>query len=383
MLNVALFTYNTKPRGGVVHTLALAEALCARGCSVTVFALGLGGSTQFYRPAAVPTQVFSFPPREDESLESRILRYIDTYTAGMEQEALDRFDIFHAQDCISANCLNRLQQKGLIPFFIRTVHHLDDFVTPSLVSCQQQSVVVPKALITVSQTWRQKLQQLYERSSAVIHNGVDDRFFQPDAASAALKTSLQLENNIVFLTLGGIEPRKNTIVTLQAFAEVKRQLPQAALIIAGGSTLFDYRPYRLEFDRILERLPSSVRGDIRIITAPDDATVQQLYQLSDVYLQPSLQEGWGLAVLEAMASGTPVVASSIDVFREFLTDGFNACFADPGDPTSVAAHMLQTVRDKELQKRLTTNGKQTAAEYSWLTAADRHIHFYRRILSDG
>ncbi|MDF2963741.1 MAG: glycosyl transferase family 1 [Paenibacillus sp.] len=382
-MKVALYTYNTKPRGGVVHTLALAEALRAKGCTVTVFALGLNGTTQFFRPVTADTKVFPFVHRQDETFESRILRYIDTYTAGLESEELAHFDIHHTQDCISANCLNRLTKKGLVPFFLRTVHHLDDFVTPALVECQHQSVIQPKALITVSQTWRDRLEHSYSRSSTVIHNGVEERYFLHGQNLEDFKASLGLHDKIVFLTVGGIEPRKNTIVTLQAFAEVKRWLPQAVLLIVGGATLFDYRDYRVQFDRIVEEHPSSVRDDIRILSAPDDQTVQQLYQLADVYVQPSVKEGWGLAVLEAMASGTPVVASDIAVFREYLNHEHNALLADPLVPANLAAHMLRVVKDTELQIRLSTNGVFTASEYTWPMAADRHIQLYRGMVADG
>ncbi|MCP1136234.1 MSMEG_0565 family glycosyltransferase [Paenibacillus polysaccharolyticus] len=382
-MKVALYTYNTKPRGGVVHTLALAEALRAKGCSVIVFALGLNRTTQFFRPVSADTKVFPFAHRENEAFEDRILRYIDTYIAGLENEDLHQFDIHHAQDCISANCLNRLSKKGLVPFFLRTVHHLDDFVTPTLVECQHQSVTQPKALITVSHTWKERLEHSYSRTSTVIYNGVEERYFQHGQSLEEIKTSLGLHDKIVFLTLGGIEPRKNTIATLQAFAEVKHRLPQAVLLIAGGATLFDYRDYRVQYDRIVEGLPSLVREDIRILSAPDNQMVQLLYQLADVYVQPSVQEGWGLAVLEAMASGAPVVASNIAVFQEYLTHEHNALLADPFDPAELAAHMLRVVRDTELQIRLSKNGIYTASEYTWPMAADRHIHLYRGMLTDG
>lgn len=381
-MKIALYTYNTKPRGGVVHTLALAEALRDTGCSVTVFALGLKGSTTFFRPVRTETTVFPFSPLPDEPFEFRIMRYIDTYTASLEEEDLSSFDIHHAQDCISANCLNRLRKKGLVPFFLRTVHHLDDFVTPQLVECQHQSVLQPKALITVSRTWKEKLESTYSRASTVIHNGVDERFLNQAAASDALAASLGLEQKIIYLTLGGIEPRKNTIETLRAFAQVKLLIPQAALVIAGGATLFDYRSYRAEFDRVLESLPTSIRDDIRIISSPDDRTVEQLYKLAHVYLQPSIKEGWGLAVLEAMASGTPVIASDIEVFHEFMTHEHNALLANPADPQDIASNMLRLTNDTGLAGRLIKNASITVREFSWSRTAEHHIDFYRRMLSD-
>ncbi|GCL73576.1 MSMEG_0565 family glycosyltransferase [Paenibacillus naphthalenovorans] len=381
-VNVALYTYNTKPRGGVVHTLALAEALKEQGCSVTVFALGLNGTKQFYRPVGTETTVFPFETREHEGFEDRILRYIDTYTDALEKERLEAFDIHHAQDCISANALTRLGKKGLVPFFLRTVHHLDDFVTPALVECQHQSVLQPRAIVTVSQSWKKKLESLYSRSSTVIHNGVDERFFTSDESSIDTETLAPLKGKIVYLTIGGIEPRKNTIETLRAFVEVKQRIPQAVLVIAGGTTLFDYRPYRTGFERLLESLPAEIRSDVRIIPSPDDRTVKHLYRLAHVYLQPSIKEGWGLSILEAMASGTPVVASNIEVFQEFMTHEHNALLSDPMDSRAIAANMLRLTHDPALADRLRKNAGMTARQYTWPQTAGGHINLYRRVLSN-
>jgi glycosyltransferase-like protein len=382
-MNIALYTYNTKPRGGVVHTLALAEALQKRGCSVTVYALGIGGAKQFYRSVEAETRVIPIVSRLGDSFEGRIAHYIDTYTAALEEEPLEQFDIHHVQDCISANCLSRLKEKGRIPFFLRTVHHLDDFTTPILIDCQQKSVVRPESLITVSDYWQNRLLTEYERSSTVIHNGVEQRFFNSPGDKQQLKEKYGLADKTVFMTIGGIEPRKNTIRTLRAFAEVKRAIPNSSLIIAGGTTLFDYRHYLEEFKEELNAMDSAVRDDVQLIGSPDNDTIQDYYNLADCFVQPSTKEGWGLAVMEAMALGTPVVASTIKVFREFLTHDHNALLADDNDEQAIAACMMRMVRDIGLSARLRDNGKATAHKYSWESAADKHLAVYERMVLDG
>mgnify|MGYP001231116483 CR=1 FL=1 len=378
-MKVALYTYSTKPRGGVVHTLALAEALADQGCRVTVFALGHGGSARFFRDVRAETRVFPFPPIAGEPIEAKIRRSIDTFAEALENEPLERFDVHHAQDCISANSLHRLKEKGKIPFFLRTVHHLDDFTTPVLIECQNRSVMHPKAIITVSDYWRDILQREYGRSPVVIHNGVDKRFFAaPDRTADELAA---YKGHRVLFTLGGIEPRKNTIASLQAFAEIKRELPEAVLLIGGGATLFDYRPYRAQFDATLERMPRDVREAVRLIPQPSDELVHQLFWRADVYLQPSVKEGWGLSVLEAMASRTPVVASHIQVFREFLRHEANALLVDPRRIRDLADGIYRVLTDHQLRERLTANGYRTARAYTWDNAAVQHLHFYRSVLS--
>ncbi|KRF41920.1 MSMEG_0565 family glycosyltransferase [Paenibacillus sp. Soil787] len=383
-MRIALYTYNTKPRGGVVHTLALAEALKEQGCSVTVFALGVSGEGQFFRPVRTETKVFPFAAQQHEAFESRILRYIDTYEEGLSQESLEAFDIHHVQDCISANALHRLMTQGRIPFFVRTVHHLDDFTTPALIDCQKKSVMLPESLVTVSEAWQQRLQFDYGRSSSVIHNGVESRFFQSKQDQAELKVKYGLLGKTVFLTIGGIEPRKNTISTLLAFERVKETIPDAELLIVGGSTLFDYKYYLEHFNDLLRSMPLSIQKAVRIIGSPDNETVQEFYRLADCYVQPSKKEGWGLALLEAMATRTPVVASTIDVFQEFMRDGYNALLADPEDIPAIAAKMTEAVSEKDRSRLMTMNGYETASQYTWAKAAEKHIEFYeRRLMSHG
>ena len=122
-MRIALLTYSTRPRGGVVHTLALAEALARRDHDVTVHTLGRGGDHTFFRPVdpAVTVAVAPFPDVADETVGERVLRSIAALHDDVDPAA---YDIVHAQDCISANAVGRC---------IRTVHHLDVFTTPELV----------------------------------------------------------------------------------------------------------------------------------------------------------------------------------------------------------------------------------------------------------
>jgi hypothetical protein len=99
-LRIALLTYSTRPRGGVVHTLSLAEALSQRGHDVTVWSLARGGDTSFFRAVdpRVTVRLVTFPDRE-ESVGERIVRSIDLLGAAFDQ---DEYDVVHAQDCITA-----------------------------------------------------------------------------------------------------------------------------------------------------------------------------------------------------------------------------------------------------------------------------------------
>ena len=110
-------------------------------------------------------------------------------------------------------------------------------------------------------------------------------------------------------------------------------------------------------------------------TVPD-AELPGWFGAADSFVFPSISEGWGLVVLEALAAGLPVVASDIEVFREFLTHDVDAVLTGAADPASLAAGMARVRDDPELVRRLRSAGAATADRYSWASTARRHMELY-------
>ena len=154
-LRIAQFTYSTNPRGGVAHTLALAEHLQELGQDVHIFALGKTELDSFPRSVSVPyTLIPAFTPQgAEEPLDERIHRYIQTYYEYLLEIFPGTYDVYHAQDCISANALWQIREDGLIPHFFRTIHHIEDFTSSSLIECQNNSVYRPDFRLVVSNYW--------------------------------------------------------------------------------------------------------------------------------------------------------------------------------------------------------------------------------------
>ncbi|HEX9718008.1 MAG TPA: glycosyltransferase, partial [Actinomycetota bacterium] len=136
---MALLTYSTRPRGGVVHSLNLAEALRALGEPVHLFALG-DPETGFFRQTSVPHTIVPAPPPAD-TLEERVADSMSALLEHLRTALLGSFDVVHAQDCIAARAATDLRDAGSGIPVIRTVHHVDDFTTRVLVDCQRRSIV--------------------------------------------------------------------------------------------------------------------------------------------------------------------------------------------------------------------------------------------------
>ncbi len=386
-LRIALFTYSTKPRGGVVHTLALAEHLAARGHAVHIFALGKD-QAGFFRPLAVPHTIIPYVQLPDNlPLDEKILDYIQTYYAHLSRAEAEQFDIYHAQDCVSANALWRLREAGKLPWFIRTIHHIDDFVTPTLIQCQNDSFVRPEHCFTVSDYWQQRLRAEVGVECAIIYNGVDLTRYgpPPTGARAAARQRFGLSDEVVFLNIGGIEPRKNTLGILNAFERVHQQFQQAGrrsvLWLAGGETLLDYTPYRTEFFDRLARSSLQQGVDVRLLGIVPDADIPALYHAADVLAFPSVKEGWGLVVLEALASGLPVLASDLPTFREYLRDGDNALLVNPTDEEALTEGLYRLATDDRLRDTLVQGGFPIVKKYSWQNTALAHEHYYQEWLN--
>jgi len=383
---IALLTYSTKPRGGVAHTLSLAESLAELGQKVHVYALATG--SEFFRHADVPSTLIPCPNIKYESMDEKILSYIEIYTDYLKP-LTSEYDIFHAEDCISANALLNLRNIGLINDYARTIHHVDDFTSKCLIECQLKSIVEPDYVVAVSKFWERELRQTYSLNPTVINNGVSvNKFATKNRSEAKLnaKKKFGVDGSKVILSIGGIEPRKNTITTLRAFSIARSKLKEMGerlvWLIGGGETLFDYRDYRDEFLKEVQSLGLNLDEDIYVLGNVEEDNIPSLYNAADVFVFPSIKEGWGLVAFEAMAAGVPVIASGIEPITEYLVDEENAFLISPMDYEDLAEKIMILLSNHDLQEHFIKRGQITARMYSWDNTARKHIKFYNNILEE-
>ena len=382
---VGLVTYSVKPRGGVVHTLALAEALHAAGYPVRVIALG-DPAAGFFRPVAAPFTIIEAPPSLP-TLEERVFANVDALAAGLGDLVAD-LPILHTQDCISARAAARVRDAaaGPPPVVVRTVHHVDDFTSPSLIDCQRQAILEPDRILVVSERWREILAEDYGTSADVVHNGVDVARFRsadPDLVAALRQRAgaggaAGAGDRPLILAVGGIEPRKGSDTLMKAVAGLRKGGRRPVLAVVGGHSFQDYREYR---DRVLASIPDlglRLDDDVVLLGTVPDAELPGWYAAADVLAFPSTKEGWGLAVLEAMSAGLPVVASDLPVFREYLRPGQDALMVPVDDAGALATALAAVLGDEALAARLRAAGHAVAARFTWAASAAEHQAIYAR-----
>jgi glycosyltransferase-like protein len=377
-LRIAILAHSTNPRGGVVHALALADALWRLGHEPVVHAPDATGRGFFRRTLHKTVSV----PATDAVgatmrglVESRVADYVRYF----EQNARRRFDVYHAQDGISGNALATLKERGLIGAFARTVHHVDSFTDDRVARLQTRSIVLADRHFVVSRLWRESLHRDYGIEAAVVGNGVDRSVFSsaPDDRDRDLGRHLGLGAGPVFLAIGGVEPRKNSLNILRAFVRIAASHPDAQLVIAGGVSLLDHRAYQRGFRAEMERLGEPASRVI-LAGAIDQADMPALYRVADALIFPSITEGFGLVAIEAIACGTPVVTSRAAPFTGHFGDE-DVVWCDPLSVASIADAMVLSVQP-ETRARLSTRAETVLAPHDWHRVAAAHLPVYEQIL---
>jgi glycosyltransferase involved in cell wall biosynthesis len=168
------------------------------------------------------------------------------------------------------------------------------------------------------------------------------------------------------LAVGTLEPRKNLARLLAAFAEAAPELPEHHLVVVGPAG----------WGRALPAGGPPAR--VALAGRVDDATLHGLYAAADGLAYPSLYEGFGLPVLEAMAHGTPVLTSDRSSLPEVAGDA--ALLVDPTDAGAIAKGLVELVGDRELRERLAAAGPRRAAAFTWPATAAATWAAYREAL---
>jgi glycosyltransferase-like protein len=408
-LRIGLLMHSLNPRGGVVHALELADALVERGHQVTLMASAKAGQTLF-RTTRARLSVAPLPalPALSDGLVDMVRTRIQAMASHLRSLTdMATFDVLHSQDSITANALADLVDEGRIPGFMRTVHHLDRFEEAQLTRWQARGVQAASQLCCVSALWQRELAQGWSRSALLVPNGVNLRRFQAQVDEAQAKREAELlaglgvqGDGVVWLAVGGVEARKNTVGLLRAFAKARQEAMQALslpsgataqaqaqarlvagaqLVIAGGASLLDHEAVAVAFKAALAEhgLAPGHAGDGRVLVTgpvPDEA-LPALYRRATALAMPSLCEGFGLCVLEALACGTPAIASRIAPFTEHLGEQ-EVLWVDPSSVDSMAKALWLSL-DPEHTSPMVQGASAVCARMDWDHSAQRHEDIYR------
>jgi glycosyltransferase involved in cell wall biosynthesis len=225
-------------------------------------------------------------------------------------------------------------------------------------------------VFTVSEFSRRQICDTYSIPAEKVHtipNGVDESRFFPGNAGSEMVQGLGLEVGTYFLTVGRLEPRKNHAALLKAWARLGT--PRPPLVIVGQR---DFQ-YKEAFDLIrtlrLER-------DVTVLEEASDLQLPAIYRNAKGFIYCSWAEGFGMPVLEAMASGIPVVSSANTALSEVCAGA--ALGIDPSDPIQIGNAILALDKELGLRENLIHCGLLRAKEFTWEKPAQTVREVYLR-----
>jgi glycosyltransferase involved in cell wall biosynthesis len=213
---------------------------------------------------------------------------------------------------------------------------------------------------------------------AVIPHGVDLARIRSGRRDVGRRLLGIDPSDLVMLSIGRISPEKaayhELLLAFEA-ATTDRGGAPATLVVAGAVAGVD-RPYRRSLEALSARLGIDRR--VHFVEALDEHDKPDVLAAADVFVSPAVnpQESFGLAVLEAMAAGLPVVLTRLPVFAEYVRFGVDALAVSPGDDEGLADALDTVAHDDGVREKLRHSGPEVAARFSWDTTALQHVTLY-------
>jgi glycogen(starch) synthase len=367
------------------HVAALTGALVRAGHGVEVVAREHPSApAQEARGALHVTRVDASPPVVTfEDLLPWVMAFNTALVAAGAAAARDRpVDVVHAHDWLVASAGAELADLLGVPL-VATIHatewgrrrgHLPPGVSPTIHAVEGWLVERADAVITCSTYMRDQVRDLFGRPDDaidVIPNGVDLDWFTLDPAEVRSFRRTQADDGThLVLFAGRLEYEKGVQTVLHALERVTDRSGPVRFLIAGIGTYTD------ELRALVERLGLGHR--VRFTGFLDERALRLHYAAADVAVAPSLYEPFGLVAAEAMACGTPVVASDTGGLREVLAGGHGLTFP-PEDAAELADRIVEVLTDPALAARLVERGRgHVRARFDWDEVAQRTVDVHAR-----
>ena len=289
-------------------------------------------------------------------------------------------DLFHATDFVLPPI--RSSTKTILTVHDLSFVHVPEAAPPSLINYLNRVVPVScdhaDHIIADSYATRDDLIALYGITPdkiTVIWSGVEERFKQitsPETLTE-VRNKYQIPQATCVLSVGTVQPRKNYSRVVRAIAKLRGQGHDIHLVIAGGKGWMEDELHRT----IAE---TQMNTTVHLIGYVDDEDLPALYSLSDCFVAPSLYEGFGIPVIEAMACGTPVVTSNVSSLPEVAGDA--AITVAPRNIDDLANAIFSILTDANIANDLVRKGLERAKEFTWERAARQLQSVYADVLAD-
>lgn len=414
-MNIAMLSYHTCPlatlggkdTGGMnVYVAELTRHLGRLGVHVDVFTRSqdehvphvlhnLGYGNRVVHIPAGPEI-----PLPKPQLVEHIPQFVDEILEFSEKKGL-RYDLIHSHYWLSGMAAEQLQKTWKVPI-IQMFHTLvlmknriarspEEMEGPYRLEGEQRILKLANRIIAATLAEQAQLEFLYRADSSklvIIPPGVDTSRFYPipkDEARAAI--DIPSDGHII-LFVGRIEPLKGVDTLLKALAHIRNTRKQDCcphyLAIIGGDPEESEQNINQEMARVKALSDELGLNDIVLFLGKrSQDTLPYYYCAADVVVVPSHYESFGMVALEAMACGTPVVASQVGGLAFLVQDGVTGFVVPNGEPELLGQHLVELMLDPQLRAKLGAQGAEIARGYSWDIIAARMLTVYNSLLNGG
>jgi D-inositol-3-phosphate glycosyltransferase len=390
-----------KDTGGMnVYVRDLSRELTRRGVAVDVFTRSqdphvahvcpndLGPGSYVYHVQAGPESPY------DKRL---VYQYLPEFISEVQRIAAEqgrRYDVIHSHYWLSGLVAQELRASWGRPFvhMFHTLGHLKDMVAQRPedheppVRMESEAAIMRAAdrLVAASPLEKSQMATLYGADPCkveVISPGVDLTLFYPrDSVKAKVRLGLCPDRHVV-LFVGRIEPLKGIDTLLRAMALVTQQIPgwrdEVCVAIIGGDASVPTEALDAEMARLHRlRLDLGLEDLVTFLGARAQDSLPDYYSVADVVVMPSHYESFGMVALEAMACGTPVVASRVGGLAYTVLDGVTGLHVPERDPDALGLEIVRLIQNPTLRERLGRQAQQVAQCYGWPAITDRIVDLY-------
>ena len=221
---------------------------------------------------------------------------------------------------------------------------------------------------TLSRYVGQQIEKIYGRHAMILHPGIDLDTFNPLAKGSMVRRKYGIDDASLLLTVSRLWPAKNIETALKAFRIVIDELPRVFYLIVGDG------PSKPGLASLASKL--GVKDRVRFVSDVEVGSLSEFYAACDVFVFPALGEPWGLSLLEAMATGKPVVAAKDGGPQEIVENKRDGFLVEPLNPESYAEVILKLLKDRSLSQSIGEGASIKAKFYSWKRMAEKYCEIY-------
>lgn len=303
------------------------------------------------------------------------------------------WNLFTLAGYLEKNPVDVYHTQYIVPFFvpkkIKIITHIHDvsFIAyPELISKIDiffLKLLIPRSLrladkiISVSEFTKQEIIKYYNTDPEkieIVYNAANDNFSKDESPEKLeeVRKKYSLPKKFA-LYVGTMQPRKNIPMLINAFFGIKDKISGTKLVLVGNKNAHN-------FDNNINKSISdnNIKSDVIFPGYIDQEDLAAIYKLAEVFVFPSLYEGFGIPILEAFASKLPVLASDIQIHNEIA--GEAALYFNPGSLDDFSEKLYNSLADQNLREKLISSGSERINFFSWQRSAQEMLKIYEELI---